>query len=871
MKRKLPFTMNKNAASETFIHTEQRFTSWQVTSSDKESEASTPLETAGKSFFGNLLGEARTGGRDFVSPGEKKKDQQKKDEYERAHWRPGQIRTPTREWQDMRQLPSVQMLEHLGNALNDGTAYQKSSTYRPESPLLQDQFYPDNGLQYENSSQVSFCQHQDLCIEWNSLDPDNKNGTWKPRMKSYFKSPLDHEDHKSCPAPDYQTRGKILAERIIQKFLDMENGKLTARDRRDGKEPRRPPPNNRVEREIQCMISQMSRGKHEKIVEQREATRVLMNAQDRKKELDTMVLQQAQQEVHRGQRAKGITVDDSEDDEAPLTKPKKLRVNTKSTSLAKRSTKDEKKSPMTKRTKTPLKPRKAKTTGAESDEDGHVVPKKVTSVRPIHRRLVSEQSSDEEEQPKATPKTKTTVKQPQAPKASRKPKPREMTTEERTLLAGIHQVEEEETEHYAAVEVNEEPQSESPEADNKDEDDELRSVLAAIERPNMVTGVTHPQQASVTETATIKRATNEKDIEEVEESWSFFKAARAEVQGQEQADDEEDQAFTQPSETSATPEADEVAHQAPLKKPEQTKSKKRKAAVIEEDMSEKQSQKKSKKSAAIITDSDDDADYTLPAAATKLPEEMVCEGWEAEGAALVEEVVHQQEKEEEQEQEQKETAEENEVTETIETQETIDITDTMEKIATTQIIGVDHTTQLDETEPSAEDTSTLPSPSKKRKRSSTPEQIPEVSSSKELDTNAQPAKKLKSSPAEEEITVIQEEVTRPSTPQPSSSVPPSPSSTPSPLKSTKRKNVFSDSMAEEEDSSVTSSTPSRLVEKVKRVAFSPEVTSPCGRERKMSIPYMVDVEGDAGVVNGEVDNTALSEDDEDGLDELFLE
>ncbi|KAH7340017.1 hypothetical protein BKA66DRAFT_448417 [Pyrenochaeta sp. MPI-SDFR-AT-0127] len=330
-------TLNKknNGTGKPFRLTGMKTVADLVNSTDEE-ENTPPAPTAPTtSIFIDLLGQARKGGRNFVSPEKKKEHQQKVENYERAHRRPGEVRMPGREIQQPT-LPSPHTLQNLGRALQDGSAF-KNSTGRPvlhshrETPTLPKthgfdaSFYACKSTRrLDNSSQVSFCEHQDLLVDWDPIDPDNKRGSWRLSMRDYFRSPPEHEDHKSCPAPNLQNRSKVLAQRIIQKFTDMENGRLTTRDRRDGKEPRRPPPFNLVEREILTMIQHMSWGKNKDIVEKREAARLKMKAREGKRKTDAKVMQQATQKPERVMEA-ALDIEDSDSDEDPVVaKPKKM-------------------------------------------------------------------------------------------------------------------------------------------------------------------------------------------------------------------------------------------------------------------------------------------------------------------------------------------------------------------------------------------------------------------------------------------------------------------------------------------------------------------------------------------------------------------
>ncbi|KAF1839071.1 hypothetical protein BDW02DRAFT_585435 [Decorospora gaudefroyi] len=319
-----------------------------------------PLHSAGLKNVGELAEDLKAGDEEAPAPkkpitssfGNLREGQETKAEYERAHARP-----PTQRSQLPGGLPSILDLERVTRALQDGTAfrgdsyrpdnsyrpnnvYRLQSTYRPDSPHLSRNttrpanayqlgniFSPKKPSHHTNYSSVSFCDHKEFYIDWDANDPDNTKGSWKPSMTTFEdRSPL--EQHQHCKAPDVVAKVKKLADRIVQKFTNMENGRISARDRRHGLEPHRPPPVQRVEREVQSMYSQMYRGKYDKIVEKKEALRVKVNAIERRKEEADMLQQRAQGDRQRGEVAKGLGVDDLEKGDEPV-KAKKNRKTPK--------------------------------------------------------------------------------------------------------------------------------------------------------------------------------------------------------------------------------------------------------------------------------------------------------------------------------------------------------------------------------------------------------------------------------------------------------------------------------------------------------------------------------------------------------------
>ncbi|RMZ73214.1 heterokaryon incompatibility [Pyrenophora seminiperda CCB06] len=144
-----------------------------------------------------------------------------------------------------------------------------------------------------------------------------RGDTYRPNSNYGHRSPW--EQHEHCPQPDIRACVTKLSKRIIGKFEDMQNGKLSYYDIKDGKSPRRPPPIQRVEREVQYMYWQISRGKHDKLVEHKESLKAKLGVEARRKEQAELILSQAQVDRQRGGVAKGLDIDDLEDD-APVAK-----------------------------------------------------------------------------------------------------------------------------------------------------------------------------------------------------------------------------------------------------------------------------------------------------------------------------------------------------------------------------------------------------------------------------------------------------------------------------------------------------------------------------------------------------------------------
>ncbi|KAI1688143.1 hypothetical protein KJE20_01320 [Pyrenophora tritici-repentis] len=254
-------------------------------------------------------------------------------------------------------LPSITDLQRFTRALQDGTAFradtyrpnygnhpassyrpdynnQPTNSYRPERRYLsRNVVRPSNFAELgaifvpkkvhherENCSSVSFCDHQEFYIAWDAHDPHNNHGSYKPHMQR-FEDRSPWAEHQNCPPPNIPACLKKLARKIIGKFEGMENGRLSYLDIKDGKAPRRAPPIQRVEREVQNMYSQMFRGKYDEIIEVKGAMRAKFDAGTRRKEQAKQIWLQAKLDGHRGEIAKGINVDELEDD-TPIVKQK---------------------------------------------------------------------------------------------------------------------------------------------------------------------------------------------------------------------------------------------------------------------------------------------------------------------------------------------------------------------------------------------------------------------------------------------------------------------------------------------------------------------------------------------------------------------
>jgi hypothetical protein len=295
-----------------------------VDSSDSEQETkSTVLKEPTKPSLtiGKLLEEASKGAPDLVTPGNNEAKLKKKDAYERAHAYPAAVPAG---------LPTLQDLLQVSNALRDGTAfrgdsYRPDNSYRPNNVYRREKphpsciathaadashiFFEKKPEVHDNYSVVAFCDHQGFYIDWHPSDPENRKGTWQASMQR-IKNSGPWGQHEFCQPPsNVRENISIVARRIIRKFTDLEGAKFTGRHRRDGLEPRRPPPFSRVEREVQNMWNQMHRGRHNGIVEKKEALRTKLDAADGRQKMTVLQQRQAQLDGHRDQKAKGIDID----------------------------------------------------------------------------------------------------------------------------------------------------------------------------------------------------------------------------------------------------------------------------------------------------------------------------------------------------------------------------------------------------------------------------------------------------------------------------------------------------------------------------------------------------------------------------------
>jgi hypothetical protein len=447
-----------------------------------------------KPSLSNLLGEAQKGGQDIVTPKQKEEDQDREAEYERANARP-----TTSQPQLLNGLPSLHELVQVTRALQDGTAfrgdsyrpdYRPDNEYRPESPQisqssprptnanqLRNIFSAKKTSQHKNFSSVSFCNHQEFTIDWSPDDPMNDRGSWRASMNR-FEDRSPWEQHQYCQEPDVRAKVTRLTEKIIGKFDDMEKGRLTGRDQRHGALPRRSPPKPRVEREVQNMYSQLHRSKTEKLVEKREALRLKIDAADRRKEDTEMLHKRAQEDRQRGEKAKGLAIDDLEEKDEPVTtkKSKKTPKQIAEEKVARNRQRKQAKGtmePVDRFRLTTANERKAKT------------PATNTTTKKAKAAAVSGDDSDDLAKNAAARKITKTNKKQETPS---KPKPREMTAEERALLSCITQAEkdEEEEDQYKQAEAEVEVEEHDTPSEEDNDEEELRNEVAALERTKLI-------------------------------------------------------------------------------------------------------------------------------------------------------------------------------------------------------------------------------------------------------------------------------------------------------------------------------------------------------------------------------------------------
>jgi hypothetical protein len=294
------------------------------------------------------------------------------------------------------------------------------------------------------------------------------------------------------------------------------------------------------------MYSQLHRGNNDKTVEKKEAIHVMLDATDRRKEQAKKLLQHAQQDRQRGEKAKGLAIDDLEDmnELIPAKKlrktpiqlaekkvaqnpqPKQLGPTAKGiaeplgrfrlttsgernaqhaqsvkqlrccrATLQSKTTKMRDKTPKTKQIKTKqietLKKPKKVMVMVEPGQDSEY-----TSTRkPVRRRPVFQQSSNggfEEseviEQTQAARSSKAfSKKQNEATNATTKTKPSEKTAEECVPLAGITQAEKEDQDVYsqAKAEAGKRAAQSKFTTQSDNEEKELRDEMTAIERAKL--------------------------------------------------------------------------------------------------------------------------------------------------------------------------------------------------------------------------------------------------------------------------------------------------------------------------------------------------------------------------------------------------
>ncbi|KAH9872610.1 hypothetical protein J1614_005003 [Plenodomus biglobosus] len=288
------------------------------------------------SVLGNLMADAQRGHKDFISREQMEANRRKKEAYERSH---GQSKQAP-------ELPSLQALQRLGNALRDGSAF-KGDSHRPhycktfedehgsKQTHRQTRSYPDMppphtptayhvnvsapGKSNRMSCQVSLCEHEHYAIDWVSSDPDNTKGSWIGQLRYYWDHSSSRDDHKKCQRPNNISRCKTLAERIIAKYMANEQSKLPEKDRQNGAAIR-PPSFERIHREVQILYSHLFRGNAENIIEKKE------EAARKEKHRDILRRKQTDGMKQREELVKGSDIDDMKENEKPVMKSSKKRA-----------------------------------------------------------------------------------------------------------------------------------------------------------------------------------------------------------------------------------------------------------------------------------------------------------------------------------------------------------------------------------------------------------------------------------------------------------------------------------------------------------------------------------------------------------------
>jgi hypothetical protein len=286
---------------------------------EDEDEESTTRNTPTKTFFGDIIAEAR-GSQDVVSRDMDKEDGEKEEEYERLDAREA---TPK----------SGMLTDMLGppERRRAQKASQHDDQYRPEHPLIERRLLGvkdssrfgttlpiEKRTRRETYSSVPLCKHLELFLDWDSDDSDNHKGSWILNIDKY-EDVSPWSEHHSCGGVDVKKMANAMYDRMSKKFTRLEDERLSKRDIDSGKARRRPPQKQRVVRELYNMYNQILRTQDYKLVDENEALRVKLDVSERRKELAEKTLEQAQKSFQRGSMAQSLNDNIQEGDQTPAS------------------------------------------------------------------------------------------------------------------------------------------------------------------------------------------------------------------------------------------------------------------------------------------------------------------------------------------------------------------------------------------------------------------------------------------------------------------------------------------------------------------------------------------------------------------------
>jgi hypothetical protein len=468
---------------------------------EDENGESTVRDTPIKTLFGDILAEARAG-QDVVSRDMGKEDGEKEVEYERLDARAATPKSGMPA--DMLGPPERRRAQK---------ASQHDDQYRPKHPLIErrplgvkdsSRFgtpLPINKRKRrEIYSSVPLCKHLELFLDWDSDDSDNHKGSWILNIDKY-EDVSPWSEHHSCAGVDVKKMADAMYDRMGKKFTRLEDEQLSKRDIDSGKARRRPPQKQRVVRELYNMYSQILRTQDYKLVDEKEALRVKLDASERRKELAEKTLEQAQKSIQRGSMAQSLNDNTQEGDQNPasssdstLLKKKKTPKQIAEEKVA-RSRKRRGLSDIARIRAEPANRFKS-TTSDEQDarvsrvakqvRRERVVEKKPSAAKPTRRAkkttlppapLLSDSENEHSEEEVVAKR-----------KVTKKSTSQRMSKAERVLLKGITQAEQEESEQYAQAEAGAAQQvgrDSTPPLSKEEKEAAFQAEIEAIERAQL--------------------------------------------------------------------------------------------------------------------------------------------------------------------------------------------------------------------------------------------------------------------------------------------------------------------------------------------------------------------------------------------------